>query len=466
MKKTNNMSNNTEKGLIVILGAGESGVGAAILAQKQGFEVFVSDYGMVQERYAKFLADNNIDWEQGKHSEEIILTANEVVKSPGISDKAPIVKKIKAKEIQIISEIEFASRYTNSFIIAITGSNGKTTVTSMIYELLKTDGKNVGLGGNIGNSFALQVANENYDYYVIEISSFQLDDIVAFKPNIAVLMNITPDHLDRYDYKFENYINSKFLITKNQTAEDLFIYCQDDEATVAYLKNIKIKAEQVAFSIKEKVAEGAFLSQIDNSSNSDDLEINIKLKNNKIFDMPVHKLGLVGQHNIYNSMAAAIVGKATDLKKSNIRESLQHFKNLEHRMEKVLKIGGIQFVNDSKATNVNSTWYALESAQTPLVWIAGGVDKGNDYSVLEHLVSKKVHTIICLGKDNRNLHKAFAKHTDLIINTQSMEEAVKVASHFADKGDTIMLSPACASFDLFENYEDRGIQFKAAVKNL
>ncbi|MFT4646261.1 MAG: UDP-N-acetylmuramoylalanine--D-glutamate ligase [Planctomycetota bacterium] len=466
MNKNNNISNNTSNGLLAILGAGESGVGAAILAQKHGFDVFVSDYGMVQERYAKVLDNHNIDWEQGKHSEEKILSAVEVVKSPGIPDKAPIVKNIKAKEIQIISEIEFASRYTDAFIIAITGSNGKTTVTSMIYDLLKNDGKNVGIGGNIGDSFALQVATENHDYYVIEISSFQLDDIVDFKPNISVLMNITPDHLDRYDYKFENYIHSKFLITKNQNTEDLFIYCQDDEATVEYLKNNTITAQKVAFSIKEELEEGAFLTKKNRDSDIQESEINIKLNHNKTFNMPVHKLGLVGQHNIYNSMAAAIVGKATDLKKTTIRESLQCFKNLEHRMEKVLKIGGIQFINDSKATNVNSTWFALESAQAPLVWIAGGVDKGNDYSVLEHLVSKKVHTIICLGKDNRNLHKAFAKHTDLIINTQSMEEAVKVANHFADKGDTIMLSPACASFDLFDNYEDRGRQFKQAVKNL
>jgi UDP-N-acetylmuramoylalanine--D-glutamate ligase len=279
-------------------------------------------------------------------------------------------------------------------------------------------------------------------------------------------MNITPDHLDRYDYKFENYIHSKFLITKNQNTEDLFIYCQDDEATVEYLKNNIITAQKVAFSIKEELEEGAFLTKKNRDSDIQESEISIKLNHNKTFNMPVHKLGLVGQHNIYNSMAAAIVGKATDLKKTTIRESLQCFKNLEHRMEKVLKIGGIQFINDSKATNVNSTWFALESAQAPLVWIAGGVDKGNDYSVLEHLVSKKVHTIICLGKDNRNLHKAFAKHTDLIINTQSMEEAVKVANHFADKGDTIMLSPACASFDLLDKYEDRGRQFKQAVKNL
>jgi len=441
---------------ISILGAVESGVGAAILAKKQGFSVFVSDYGKVQESYANILNAENIEWEEGKHSEDKILKSELVVKSPGIPEKAPIIKKLREKGITIISEIEFASRYTDAFLIAITGSNGKTTTTSLIYDILKKAGKNVGIAGNIGFSFALQVARENFDIYVIEISSFQLDDIVDFKPNISILMNLSPDHLDRYDYKYKNYIESKFLITKNQTKEDIFIYCHDDKDTLKYLKNNNIKAQKFPFSIKEKLTEGAFI---------ENEKIKIKLKNKK-FDMPVYKLGLVGQHNIYNSMAAAIVGKATDLKKAPIRESLQNFKNLEHRMEKVLKIGGVQYINDSKATNVNSTWYALESAQAPLIWIVGGVDKGNDYSILEALVSKKVHTIICLGKDNRNLHKAFSKHTDLIINTTSMIEAVKIANQFSEKGDTVMLSPSCASFDLFENYEDRGRQFKDAVRNL
>ncbi len=445
-----------KKNYISILGAGESGVGTAILAKKKGFTVFVSDYGVVQEKYAKVLDDNNIEWEQGKHSEEKILIANEVIKSPGIPNKAPIIQKIIQKNISIISEIEFASRYTDAFIIAITGSNGKTTTTSLIYDLLKNGGKNVGLAGNIGDSFALQVAENEFDIYVLELSSFQLDEIVNFRPNISIIMNLSPDHLDRYEYKYENYINSKFRITKNQTKEDLFIYCNDDKDTLKYLKNNNIKPKKVAFSFNKKMEEGAFVNN---------KEIIIKI-NNKKFNMPIQKLGLVGQHNIYNSMAAAIVGKALDLRKDTIRESLQHFKNLEHRMEKVLKIGGIQFINDSKATNVNSTWYALETMQTPIVWIAGGIDKGNDYNALEHLVSTKVSTIICLGKDNRNLHKAFAKHTDMMINTQSMYEAVKVAKHFANKGDAVLLSPACASFDLFENYEDRGLQFKAAVRNL
>lgn len=454
MNKTKNISNKT--GLIAILGAGESGVGAAILAQKQGFEVFVSDFGVVAAKYALVLDENNIVWEEGKHTEDKILNAVEIIKSPGIPDTAPLVKKAIAKGIPVISEIEFAARYTDAFIIAITGSNGKTTTTAWIYDAFVKDGRNVGLGGNIGKSFALQVATENYDYYVLELSSFQLDNCYKFKADIAVLVNISPDHLDRYDYKYENYIASKFRITQNQTADDLFVYCADDEASVAYLKENKIEAKQVAFSIKNKLEEGAYLE-------NEEIKINL---NNKTFNMSIHKLGLVGQHNIYNSMAQAIVGNATDLKKAAIRESLENFKNLEHRMEKVLKVGGIQFINDSKATNVNSTWYALESTQAPLVWIAGGVDKGNDYEALKHLVDKKVHTIICLGKDNRNLHKAFGMHADLMINVQSMEEAVKVAHHFANKGDSILLSPACASFDLFKNYEDRGTQFKKAVKNL
>lgn len=441
---------------IVILGAGESGVGAAILAQQKGYDVFVSDYGVVADKYVQLLEEYNIAWEQSKHSEERILSAVEIIKSPGIPDKAPIVMKARAKGISVISEIEFASRYTNAFIVAITGSNGKTTTTTLIYDLFRKAGKKVGLAGNIGQSFALQVAFTTYDYYILELSSFQLDGIEKFRPNIAVLTNISPDHLDRYEYKYENYIASKFRITKNQTAEDLLIYCADDEASNQYLKQNKIKAKTATFSLHKKVENGAY---VENN------EIIITY-NHKTFKMPIHKLGLVGQHNTYNSMAQAIVGRAANLKKENIRESLQTATNLEHRMEKVLKIGGVQFINDSKATNVNSTWYALESMQNPVVWIAGGVDKGNDYKVLEYLVSQKVHAIICLGKDNRNLHKAFATHTDLMINTTSMEEAVKVAHHFANKGDNVLLSPACASFDLFENYEDRGVQFKRAIRNL
>lgn len=445
-----------KKKIITVLGAGESGVGAAILAKKQGFDVFVSDSAWVRKKYGITLDVEKIKWEHGAHFIPKILESDLIIKSPGIPDSAPVIKAIKENNIPIISEIEFASEYTNAFIVAITGSNGKTTTTSMIYSIFKEAGKNVGVAGNIGKSFARQVAEKDFDIYVLEISSFQLDDIVNFKPNIAILMNLSPDHLDRYDYKYENYIKAKFNIIKNQTEDDLFIYSHDDKDILNHIKKIKIKAKTISFSIKEKLMEGAYIEN----------EILKIIINKKELDMPVYKLGLVGQHNVYNSMAAAIVGKAVDLKKTQIRESLQNFKNLEHRMEKVLKIGGVQYINDSKATNVNSTWYALESVQAPLIWIVGGVDKGNDYAVLETLVSEKVHTIICLGKDNRNIHKSFAKHTDLLINAQSMVEAVKIANQFSDKGDTVLLSPACASFDMFENYEDRGNQFKNAVKNL
>ena len=445
---------NTSK--IAILGAAESGVGAAILAKKQGLDVYVSDFGLIAEAYKNQLNEYHIEWEEGGHDEAKILAANEVVKSPGIPEKAPIVKAIRAKGIQIISEIEFAARYTDAKIIGVTGSNGKTTTTSLIYTILNDAGLNVGLGGNIGFSFAYQVATSKRDYYVLEISSFQLDDIIDFRPDIAVLVNISPDHLDRYDYKFENYIQSKFKITKNQQEEDLFIYCSDDEVVTNYMKEHDLKAKCLPFSLKDEVHEGAYLIKE---------QLTIKLNKN-LFTMSINELGIKGKHNVYNSMAASIVGRAMDIRKESIRESLVHFKNLEHRMEKVLKIGGVEFVNDSKATNVNSTWYAMESIQSPMVWIAGGVDKGNDYEILKALVRKKVHTIICLGNDSRNLHEAFSSQTDLMINVHNMHEAVRIANHFANKGDTVLLSPACASFDLFENYEDRGNQFKAAVRNL
>lgn len=441
---------------IAILGAAESGIGTAILAQKQGYSVFVSDFGAIKPKYKAMLAQNNIEWEEGTHTENKILDAKEVVKSPGIPEKAPIIKKIREKGIAIVSEIEFASRYTTATIIGITGSNGKTTTTSLTYQLLKDAGYNVGLGGNIGQSFAYQVANNNYDFYVLEISSFQLDDIHSFKPHIAVLTNITPDHLDRYNYNFDNYIASKFKITQNQTKEDLLVYCADDEVIENYINNHKINATMLPFSQLKEVAQGAFLQ-------NEQITINLKKKE---FTMSINELGLTGKHNVYNSMAAAMVGRAVDIKKESIRESLVHFESLEHRMEKVLKIGGIQFINDSKATNVNSTWYAMESIQQPMVWIAGGVDKGNDYNVLKALVRNKVHTIICLGKDNRNLHEAFSHNTGLMVNVQNMKEAVRLANHFANKGDAVLLSPACASFDLFENYEDRGNQFKSAVREL
>jgi UDP-N-acetylmuramoylalanine--D-glutamate ligase len=445
-----------QKTKIAILGAAESGVGAAILAKQQGFEVFVSDFGKISDKYKAQLEAHQIEWEEGSHNEERILSAQELVKSPGIPEKSGIVKSIRAKGISVISEIEFASRYTDAKIIGITGSNGKTTTTSMIYTMLKDAGVSVGLAGNIGKSFAYQVATTQCAYYVLEISSFQLDDIIDFRPDIAVLTNITPDHLDRYEYKFENYIESKFKITKNQTADDLLIYCSDDEVISNYMKAHKLTATCLPFSLESKVQEGAYLNNE---------QLTIKL-NKKLFTMSINELGIRGKHNVYNSMAASIVGRAMDIKKESIRESLVHFKNLEHRMEKVLKIGGVEFVNDSKATNVNSTWYAMESIQNPMVWIAGGVDKGNDYEILKALVRSKVHTVICLGNDSRNLHEAFASQADLMINVHNMHEAVRIANHFANKGDTVLLSPACASFDLFENYEDRGEQFKAAVRNL
>lgn len=441
---------------IAILGAAESGVGTAILAQKQGYTVFVSDFGAIKPKYKAMLTQNNIKWEEGKHTEAEILNATEVMKSPGIPEKAPIIKKIREKGISIVSEIEFASRYTDAKIIGITGSNGKTTTTSLTYQLLKDAGYNVGLGGNIGKSFAYQVATEKYDYYVLEISSFQLDDIQDFKPHISVITNITPDHLDRYNYSFDNYIASKFKITQNQTKEDLLVYCVDDEVIENYMKNHEIGATLLPFSQTKEVDKGAYLYKE---------QITINLKKKEII-MSINELGLTGKHNVYNSMAAAVVARASDIKKENIRESLEHFESLEHRLEKVLKIGGIQYINDSKATNVNSTWYAMECIVQPMVWIAGGVDKGNDYDVLKALVRNKVHTIICLGKDNRNLHEAFSHNTGLMVNVQNMKEAVRLANHFANKGDAVLLSPACASFDLFENYEDRGNQFKQAVREL
>jgi UDP-N-acetylmuramoylalanine--D-glutamate ligase len=441
---------------MVVLGAGESGVGTAILAQKQGFEVFVSDFGIIKESYITELNKYGIAWEQGGHNEEKILSAEVIMKSPGIAPKVAICKKLNEAGKKWISEIEFASKYTQAKIVGITGSNGKTTTTSLVYEILKNGGLNVGLGGNIGKSFARQVAEESYDFYVLELSSFQLDDIETFRPHVAIITNITPDHLDRYEYNFDNYIKSKFNIVKNQTADDYFIYCADDEVVVSYMQNHTVASQPVPFSIEKQLEEGGFVN---------DNELTIIFKKKQL-TMSINELGIKGKHNVYNSLAAGIVGKAFGIRKEVIRESLSNFKNIPHRMESVLKIGGKNFINDSKATNVNSTWYALESMQTPIVWIAGGVDKGNDYEVLKALVHKKVHTVVCLGLDNRNLHAAFSKYTDLMINVTNMHEAVKVANHFANKGDSILLSPACASFDLFENYEDRGEQFKMAVRNL
>ncbi len=447
------MNNNRN---IVILGSGESGVGAAILAQKQGYGVFVSDFGTIKEVYKLELNKRNIEFEEGQHSEEKILAADIIIKSPGIPDKAPIIKKIKEKQIEIISEIEFAYRFTKAKIIAITGSNGKTTTTSLVYHILKNAGLNVGLGGNIGDSFAKQVAEEDKEYFVLEISSFQLDNCTTFKPHIAILTNITEDHLDRYDYKFENYISSKFSIAKNQTEVDFFIYCLDDEVSKKYLNQFDIKAKLIPFSYYQKLEEGGYI---------EDKNLIININKNK-FTMPTNELALQGIHNTYNSLAAGIGAKLFNVRNEKIRDSFQDFKSLEHRLEFVATVKGVDFINDSKATNVNSTWYALESMIKPTVLILGGVDKGNDYTLIKDLVKEKVKAIICLGKDNEALHQAFANEVGYIVDTQSMEQAVNMAYNIAEKEEVVLLSPCCASFDLFENYEDRGRQFKRNVLNL
>ncbi|MBC7915039.1 MAG: UDP-N-acetylmuramoyl-L-alanine--D-glutamate ligase [Pyrinomonadaceae bacterium] len=446
-----------EKGHIVILGAGESGTGAAVLAIKQGFEVFVSDAGLIAEVYKNELREKGIPFEEKKHTEAIILTAKEVIKSPGIPDTASIVKAIKEKGIPVISEIEFAGRYTKAKTICITGSNGKSTTTMLTYHILKNAGISVGLAGNIGKSFARQVATEQFDWYVLEISSFMLDDMHQFKADISVLLNITPDHLDRYDNKMENYVASKLRILQNQTPNDVFIYCADDAETIKGLKNKSINARAIPFSIQEELTEGASLK-----SN----EININLNNQEPLIMSITELALQGKHNIYNSMASGIVAKVLELRNESIRESMGNFKNIEHRLEHAGRISGIDFINDSKATNINSTWYALESMTTDVVLILGGVDKGNDYAMLKDLVRGKVNAIVCLGKDNKRIHDAFEDDVDVIVNTFSASEAVQIAYHLAKKGDTVLLSPACASFDLFRNYEDRGNQFKAAIREL
>jgi UDP-N-acetylmuramoylalanine--D-glutamate ligase len=454
VKSKNNKSVESKK--IVILGAGESGVGAAYLAVQQGYDVFVSDFGAIAGHYKKQLQEWDIRFEENKHTEEVILAAAEVVKSPGIPEKAPIVKKLKENNIPVISEIEFAGRYTDAKIIGITGSNGKTTTTSLTYHILKNAGLNVGLAGNIGKSFAYQVATEKFDTYVLELSSFMLDDMFQFKTDIAVLLNITPDHLDRYEYKMENYAASKFRVTQNQTANDYFIYCADDPETTKGMAERTFAAQQLPFSIQKKVEPGAYLQ---------DNNIIINTHQNH-FQMSITELALQGKHNIYNSMASGIVAKVLELRNPLIRDSMSNFKNIEHRLESVGKISGISFINDSKATNVNSTWYALESMTSDVVLILGGVDKGNDYSMLKGLVKQKVKAIVCLGKDNKRIHEAFEDVVELIVNTHSAQEAAQVAYHLATKGDTVLLSPACASFDLFKNYEDRGRQFKQAVKEL
>ena len=448
-----------EKKYIAILGAGESGVGAALLAQKQGYEVFVSDMGTVAEKYGKELEQANISFEQNGHTEERILSATEIIKSPGIPGKAPIIKKILEKQIPILSEIEFAGRYTNAKMICITGSNGKSTTTMLIYHILKEAGLNVGLGGNIGKSFAKQVAFDTYDYYVLEISSFMLDNMYHFKADIAVLLNITPDHLDRYEYKMENYAYSKFRIIQNQGKDDVFIYCTDDQEIQSGLKKREITSQAFPFSIETTLNQGAWLE-------GQQININLNHKSQELFTMSITELALQGKHNIYNSMASGIVAKVLELRNESIRNSMGSFSNIEHRLEYVAKISGIDFINDSKATNVNSTWYALESMPAKVVLILGGVDKGNDYGMLKDLVKSKVKGIVCLGKDNKRIHEAFEDDVEIIVNTFSASEAVQIAYHLAKKGDTVLLSPACASFDLFKNYEDRGNQFKKAVMEL
>ncbi len=441
---------------IVILGAAESGVGAAILARKQGFDVFVSDFGAIKEKYKKELIDRQFDFEEGQHSEEKILNADVVIKSPGIPEKAPLIKKLKELGVPVISEIEFAGRYTSAKKICISGSNGKTTTTLLTYHILEKAGYNVGLAGNVGQSFAWQVAEKEFDYYVIELSSFQLDGMVDFKADIAVLLNITPDHLDRYEYKMQNYVDSKFRIVQNQTAQDIFIWCSDDPVLKLEMKKRKIAAQCVSFGLGLPPAEGAGV--IDNN-----MIINWK---QNIFTMSILDIALQGNHNTYNSMAAGISGMAVNIRNETIRESMADFKGVEHRLERFLKVHGIEFINDSKATNINSTWYALESMSQPTVWIVGGIDKGNDYSQLTELVRKKVKAIVCLGIDNSKILEAF-KHIGIdMVETQSMDDAVRSAYYLARNGDTVLLSPACASFDLFENYEDRGYQFKNAVKEL
>jgi UDP-N-acetylmuramoylalanine--D-glutamate ligase len=441
---------------LVILGGGESGVGTAILGKKEGYDVFVSDFGKIKDNYRDVLNQYEIQWEDEQHTEDKILNADIVMKSPGIPEKAPIVKKLIEKGIPVISEIEFANDFTNAMTIGITGSNGKTTTTMLTYHLLKEGGLNVGLGGNIGKSFAWQVAEENYDSYVLELSSFQLDGIINYKPHIAIITNISPDHLDRYDYKYENYIASKFRITMNQTEEDYLIYDADDEAIGNWLKNNKVKAQLIPFSISKTIENGAFL-------NNNTMEINI---NQEEFLMETANIALEGKHNMKNAMAATSVANILRIRKQTIRESLSNFQGVEHRLEKVLKIHNVQYINDSKATNVNATFFALDSMTTPTVWIVGGVDKGNDYAELMPLVHEKVKAIICLGVDNKKIIDAFGNVVDMMVEVDNMRDAVNTARHIAEKGDTVLLSPACASFDLFQNYEDRGNQFKREVRNL
>jgi len=440
---------------LVVLGGGESGIGTALLGKEKGYEVFLSDKGKIKNNYKQVLIHNEIEWEDEKHSEALILNANVVMKSPGIPDTVPLIAKIKAKGIKVVSEIEFAAQFTSATIVGITGSNGKTTTASLTHHILKQQ-LNVGLSGNIGDSFAKQLLEKNYENYVLEISSFQLDDIADFKPHIAVITNITPDHLDRYDYKFENYVASKFRIAENQTKTDYLIYDADDAVIVDYLKNNPVQSTLIPFSLEKKLEKGICIE-------NDNIKVII---DNKELIMPTKSLALEGKHNVKNAMAASAVAHLLKIRKQTIRESLENFQGVEHRLENVLKINKVQYINDSKATNVNATYFALESMDVPTVWIVGGEDKGNNYEELFSFVNEKVKAIICLGKDNEKLMDAFGGMVDVIVETQFMAEAVKIAYKVAESGDSVLLSPCCSSFDLFENYEDRGRQFKDAVRSL
>ena len=441
---------------LVILGGGESGVGAAVLAQKKGYNVFLSDSGTLQPGARSLLEQHGIAYEEGQHSLPLIMSASQVVKSPGIPDHIPMIEDLNRQGIPVISEIEFAARYTKARKICITGSNGKTTTTSLIYYLLKNAGLNVGLAGNVGQSFAYQVATQEYDIYVLELSSFQLDGMYDFRADIAILLNITPDHLDRYHHDLQEYIKAKFRITQNMRDEDCFIFCKDDEITVDHLNKIVLKAKTLPITQQAVIPQGAY---------SDGEQMHVKYGEDE-FTMFINELALQGKHNVYNSMAAALSAKIMNISNPVIKESLGSFKNIPHRLEKVAKVRGVLYINDSKATNVNSVWYALDSMDTPVVWIVGGTDKGNDYECLFDLVRNKVKALICLGVNNAKLHRDFADKVPVIYDVHSAEEAVNKAYELAVPGDTVLLSPACASFDLFKNYEDRGNQFKEAVRKL
>jgi len=441
---------------LIVLGGGESGVGAAILGKEKGMEVFLSDFGNIPEKYKKTLVEENIPFEEGKHSEDKILDADLVVKSPGIPPYAPIVEKIVAKGIPVVSEIEFASRYTDAKMVCITGSNGKTTTTLLTYHILREAGLNVGLAGNVGKSLALQVAREPHDFYVIELSSFQLENMYDFKADIAVIMNITPDHMDRYDHKMENYVKAKFRILQNQTSDDYFIYWQDDPVVTEQIRHVQTEAMMMPFSEFHNEDAKAYVEN----------GIVHFIGPNEVWEIPRDKLSLTGLHNLYNSMAAGLSASILNIRDEKIRKALEDFEAVEHRLEYVDTVNGVRYVNDSKATNVNSTWYALESMTTPTVLILGGKDKGNDYSEIEPLVKEKVRAIVCMGKDNAKLLDFFKGKVTEISDTHSIEDAVKECARIAQEGDTVLLSPCCASFDLFKSYEDRGEQFKAEVKKL